>query len=152
MDTFVNRVLWWSLVASLLVYVLVANVASAPANSDVPIGPLATAFFLLSCGVGVGTLVYRRRALSGPIQSGALDPTTPAGAQKAFTPFIVNLALSESVGIFGLVLSLLSGNPLFCAGFSAGAIALMVVHRPTASDLVPPLGPRHRASNSTPIS
>jgi hypothetical protein len=152
MDTFVNRVLWWSLVASLLVYVLVANVASAPANSDVPIGPLATAFFLLSCGVGVGTLVYRRRALSGPIQSGALDPTTPAGAQKAFTPFIVNLALSESVGIYGLVLSLLSGNPLFCVGFSAAAIGLMVVHRPSASDLVPPLGPQHRASDSTPIS
>jgi F0F1-type ATP synthase membrane subunit c/vacuolar-type H+-ATPase subunit K len=152
MDNMVNRMLWWSLVMSLLVYVLVANVARVPPSPDLPIGLLTAVLFLLSCGIGAGTVIHRRRALSGPIQSGALDPTTPAGAQKAFTPFILNLVLSESVGIFGLVLSLFSGNPLFCAGFSAAAIALMVVHRPTASDLVPPLGPRHRASNSTPIS
>jgi F0F1-type ATP synthase membrane subunit c/vacuolar-type H+-ATPase subunit K len=149
--TRVNRMLWGAMLASLLVYVLVAHVAAVPENPNAQAPLLVTVFVLLSIGVGLGTLVYRRRALVGPIQSGALDPTTPDGAQKAFQPFILSLALSESVGIFGLVLAFLSGNPRYSVAFCSAAMVLMFLHRPTAASLNPPLGSAARASDSTPI-
>ncbi len=83
-------------------------------------------------------MVLRRRAPGGPIQAGALDPTTPEGMQKALPPFVVNLALSESIGIQGLVLALMSGRPAACLPFVAGELVLLYIHRPTASDLQPP--------------
>ena len=62
---------------------------------------------------------------------------------RAFTPFVLNLVLSESIGIYGLVLSFLSADPSYVFAFGAGAIALLWVHRPTAPDLVPPPGGFH---------
>ena len=147
----VNRVLWWALVVSLLVYIVVAHVSNVPPNPDAQIALLTPVFVLLSVGVGVGTVIYRRHALARPIQSGKLDPTTPDGAQRAFQPFITNLVLSESVGIYGLVLAFLSGNPIFSIAFSGAAIVLMFLHRPTAPDLAPPLSARQRGTDSSPI-
>jgi hypothetical protein len=101
--------------------------------------------------MGVGTVILRRRALVGPIQSGRLNLTTPEGQARAFTPFILNLVLSESVGIFGLLLAFLSGQPVYSIVFSAGALFLLFVHRPNAPDLVAPLSGEHRVVDSNPI-
>lgn len=147
-----NRILWWALVASLGIYVAVAYVVRVPANPDIDSGLFFSMFLLLAVGTGAGSVFYRRFALSGPIQAGELDPTTDAGRQRAFQPFIVNLVLSESVGVYGLTLALLTGNPAFALGFGAGALALLVLHRPTAPDLVPPLSGHHRGIDSTPIA
>jgi hypothetical protein len=147
-----NRVLWWALVVSLLVYTGVAHILEVPPSDAVPIELLASSFVLLSAGVAVGSLAYRRHALSGPIQSGKLDPATPEGRQQALQPFIMNLVLSESVGIYGLVLALLSGNPVFSIGFSSAALVLMFLHRPTAPDLSSPVSGRHGTTDSTPIT
>ncbi len=133
------RILWWALVVSLLVYVVVAHVAQVRPNPNADVSLLLPVFAVLSGAIAVGTIIFRRRALSGPIQAGRLDPSTPEGLQAAFTPFILSLVLSESVGIYGLVLALLSGQPVYSVAFSAAAIALMFVHRPTAPDLVPPI-------------
>jgi hypothetical protein len=133
------RLLWWSLAASLVIYAIVAHVVQLPASPTIPTSLLTLVFAALSVAIGIGTLVYRRRALVDPIQSRALDPATPEGLRAAFRPFIINLALSESVGIYGLVLSFLSGQPLYAVTFSVGAIVLMYLHRPTASDLQSPM-------------
>ncbi|MBW2540963.1 MAG: hypothetical protein JRF15_02635 [Deltaproteobacteria bacterium] len=133
------RILWWVLIGSLVVYVAVAHVAQVVPNQNAPISLLFPVFVALSIAIAIATIIIRRRALSEPIQAGRLDPSTPQGLQAAFTPFILNLVLSESVGIYGLVLAFLSAQPLYSAGFSAAAIALMFVHRPTARDLVPPM-------------
>jgi hypothetical protein len=121
------------------VYVVVAHVAQVAPSPNAPVSLLLPVFAGVSGAIAAGTIVFRRRALAGPIQAGRLDPSTPEGFQAAFTPFILNLVLSESVGIYGLVLAFLSGQPLYSIVFSAAAIALMVVHRPTAPDLVPPI-------------
>lgn len=134
------RVLWWALVFSLLVYVVVAHVAQVTPNPNAPpVSVLVPVFAALSGAIAIGTIIFRRRALSGPIQAGRLDPSTPQGLQAAFTPFILNLVLSESVGIYGLVLAFLSGRPIYSIVFSAAAIGLMFVHRPTAPDLIAPM-------------
>jgi hypothetical protein len=139
MANLTRRALWWALVVSLLIYVAVAYVAQVAPNPNAPVSLLLPIFVGLSGVIAVGTIIFRRRALSGPIQAGQLDPTTPQGLQAAFTPFIINLILSESVGIYGLVLTFLSGQLLYSVAFSAAAIALLFVHRPTARDLVPPM-------------
>jgi len=127
------------LVVSLLVYVVVAHVASVPPNAQAPpVGILVAAFGAISVGIAIGTIIYRRHALSDPIQRGDLDPTSPEGQGRAFTPFILNLVLSESLGIYGLVLAFLTAEGAYSLPFVLAALVLMYVHRPTAPDLVPP--------------
>ena len=145
------RVLWWAFVISLFVNVLVAHVAPLPVSPLAPIALLAPLFAAVTAAIAVGTVVYRRRALAGPIQSGHLDPRTPMGFRRALQPFIVNLALSESVGIYGLVLALLSGEPDYSVAFTAVALVLVYVHRPTARDLTPPIGLGSGGNDPTPI-
>lgn len=133
------RILWWALVASLLPYMVIAHVAPVPVAPEAPVSLLLPVFGSLALAIAVGTLIHRRRALSAPIRAGKLDPSTREGMQAAFKPYIINLALSESVGIYGLVLSLLSGRPVYAAAFCAVSLVLLVLHRPTAPDLRPPL-------------
>jgi hypothetical protein len=145
------RLLWWALVVALLVYVVMAHIVEVPPSPDLPLELLTGIFASLSLVLGVGSLILRRRALSSPIQSGRLDPSTPEGLQRATPPFILSLVLSESVGIYGLLLSLLSGNPFYSVVFAGAALVLMFLHRPTAPDLVPPLSARLRGEDSSPI-
>ena len=105
-----NRLLWWFLFSSLLVYLVLAHVVSLPANPDLPISLLLTMFGAVAIVTTIGSLVYRRHALVGPIQRGEIDLTSPEGQGRAVQPFILGLVLSESVGIYGLLLALLSGQ------------------------------------------
>ena len=84
MATLTNRTIWWCLVVSLLVYVVVAHVASVRTDSAVSIPILLGALGAISVGVAIGTLKYRRHALVGPIQRCELDLTSSAGQAKAF--------------------------------------------------------------------
>jgi hypothetical protein len=135
----VNRMLWYALVTSQILYVLVAEVVKMPARDADLVALLVPVFAGLSLAVGAGTIVYRKRALVVPIQAGRLDPSNPEHVQRAFTPFILNLTLTESIGIYGLLLALLSGETGYCLAFGGAAIVLFFVHRPTAPDLVPPM-------------
>jgi hypothetical protein len=60
--------------------------------------------------------------------------------------------LSESVGIYGLVLALLSGYPGYSVAFTCVALVLMYVHRPTARDLTPAIGDGYPGNDPTPIT
>ena len=133
------RILWIALLASQVIYLVVAFIL--PAGSAADPGTVDTLSFLLggvAISIAAGTLVYRRRALVAPIQTGRVDPNTPEGFPKVFVPFVLNLVLSESIAIYGLVLVLLSHDPLRALPFAIGAFVLMYLHRPMAPDLVPP--------------
>jgi hypothetical protein len=135
-----NRIIWWSLVVANLIYAVVAHVV-APERSEVAdssANTLLVPLALTALATAVGTIILRRRALVGPIQAGVLDPATPAGREKAYTPFILSLVLSQSVGIYGLVLAFVSGNGTYSLPFIIGSLALLYVHRPTAPELEPP--------------
>jgi hypothetical protein len=151
-DNKINRLLWWFLVSSLFIYVVVAHVVPLPESPRSPVTILFAALGAVSASVAVGSLLYRRHALSGPIQRGDLDPGTPDGQARAFPVFIVNLVLSESIGIYGLVLVLLSGHREYSIPFAMAATALMYAHRPTAPDLVPPPGGHDAGARPRPIA
>ena len=139
MATLTFKVLWASLCAAQLGYVLVIVLQQETSQPSSPPEALFLALLVIAIGTGLGTVIYRRRALVDPIRSGELDLNTPAGAGRAFTPYILNLVLTESVGIYGLVLSSLSHDPKYVIGFATGSLILMYVHRPTAPELQPPL-------------
>lgn len=147
-----NRLLWWTLMGSLVAYTAVAHVVEMAPEEPMDVDLLLALFVGLSLAVAVGSLAYRRRALAGPIASGALDPSTPGGQVRAFQPYILNLVLSESIGIYGLVLTFLSGDTVYALGFCIAAAVLLFLHRPTAPDLSPPSGGSRRGSDATPIA
>jgi len=155
MATQTNKLLWWAMCFSQLVYIYVVYTMSktppAEAPPGVPVG-MFVALLVVSITMAIGTILYRRRALVRPIQSGQLDLTTKEGAAKAFTPFILNLVLSQAIAIYGLVLSIMSGQTSYTVGFVAAALALMYIHRPTSSDLQPRLNPEEDGARPRPIA
>lgn len=131
---------WFVLLVSQVLYLALPYVVELEGRRPDTgfLSPFTLALAAIAVVTAAGTLVYRRRALVEPIQSGRLDPTSPSGAVHAFSPIILNLVLTESIAIYGLVLGLLSGSATRGLPFAIGAFVLMWVHRPTAPDLTPP--------------
>lgn len=135
------RILWWALLGSQVVYLALPLLVQTPlgSGSATVLDGVALALAVLTVVIIAGSLRYRRRALVTPIQAGQLDPRSESGLQRAMQPFIVNLALSESVAIYGLVLGLLAGGIAYQLPFALAALALTWAHRPTAPELAPPM-------------
>jgi hypothetical protein len=135
------RILWLALLVSQVIYLYVPSLlpgdsTASPASIDL----ISLALAVVSIGLGAFTLVWRRRALAVPIQTGQLDPNTPEGFAKAYVPFMMNLVFTESIAINGFVIALISREPARAYPFAIAAFALMYWHRPTAPDLSPPAG------------
>jgi hypothetical protein len=84
----------------------------------------------VAVSTAVATFVLRRLLIAGPIANRSLDPTTPAGRARFFQAHVFCWVLSESVGIYGLVLYFLYGSRPLLYGFLAGAFVLMLLHAP----------------------
>jgi hypothetical protein len=137
------RILWLALLASQAIHLAVAFLVKtgAGAMSSLAFSRLFFALAAVSLVTAAATILQRRHALVAPIQAGRLDPGTPEGFAKALPPYLVALALVESISIYGLVLALLAQTGWIALPFATAAFALMVVHRPTAPDLAPPAAP-----------
>jgi hypothetical protein len=135
MATVANRVIWWFLLSAPITYLWAAPALQSENPSSEVLRFEFPSFVVLSLAIAGSTLILRKRKLVEPIRSGEVDLETPEGLGKAFTPFILSLVLSDAVAIFGVFLTLQSGNALFIYGFSAAAIGLLYFHRPTAPDL-----------------
>lgn len=62
--------------------------------------------------------------------------TTPTGAVNAFrVSTIVGFALREAAAVLGLVIAVLTGQPLWCYGLSAAALGAMILGWPTRDAL-----------------
>jgi hypothetical protein len=93
------------------------------------------------------TLLLRRFAILQPVQSGTLDITTKAGTARFSTISLLAWVLSESIGIYGLVLFFLYRVPALLYPFLSAAFLLLIFHapctgslrgRPSSSDLARP--------------
>ncbi len=150
----IYRILWAALLGSALINIGIAFALAPSMGSSeaLPIPLLRLVFAGISLALGVGSLAFRKRALVQPIARGELDPDSEEGRARAMTPFVLNLVLSEAVGLFGLVLALVSGQPFEAVGFGLAAGVLIVLHRPVAQDLAPQSDPNRRGSDPTPIA
>jgi F0F1-type ATP synthase membrane subunit c/vacuolar-type H+-ATPase subunit K len=122
-----HRIVWSTLLAAQLVYVallLSGAVRVRETPPDIPAFPIALSVVGLSTAIGAHILWRRASGAGQPIHTRPPDPA------RAFTFYLLAWVLDESIAIYGLVLGLLAFEPAVWAPFSAGAFALMLVHRP----------------------
>lgn len=162
----VTRILWGSLLGAVGVYaaLAVSGLLEAPRAPSSPVlfpafGGLAVTLavmsFILPANVyrqavaGVKLAVidepasevfaaqYRK---ASPTMKVFADPA--AAVTKAAmcfqTPFILSLALSEAIAMFGLVLAVLGFGVMKAALFFAAGAALIIVRFPTAAKIIEP--------------
>lgn len=140
------RMLWFFLVISVPVYLVVARFAAGGLNLDqnAPVRVIAGALGALSI-VLLGAQVYFRSFLSDarlfPRITEEMSSALPGEAgemslllQNHFTFGTILWAMGEAPAIFGLVLTLLSGDMRYAAGFAAYSLVNLFSFRPRRSD------------------
>ena len=123
----VPRILWASLFASTLVYLLVLELVTleAPAGWETLVYPLAFVAALSAAGSLVAPRLLRERARPSAGETGYLYVTA----------LMLSLALAESVAILGLVLGFLGAPAPVVVPFFAASWILMLIQFPTEEKL-----------------
>ena len=133
------KIIWGAILMSLAFY-LAAGLLATPSMPSAIGSEAFAALRRILYGLAIAALVaaryIRRLILAGKsrdVGSAQAQPTSPM--QRYTSAVIVTLALSESVGIFGLVLCLLGKNSsdlYLLLGISAAA---MIYYRPRKEEL-----------------
>ena len=144
------KIVWGAMVLSVGVYAAIAWMVAERASGDDP-GRLAVALGAVSAGLFITQIkIYQNlkdeklfpRILD--LGSWALKPEAAEQLQELQVPErgiqlilqayvifgIVIWALAEAVAVFGLVLSLISGDPRYMGAFGAAALAQLIWFRP----------------------
>jgi hypothetical protein len=125
------KLVWWALLASLGIYAVLPFTEALGGSPPPAAAPaLVPALGLVAAGLATLTLVIRRRWLEQPLRRGDLDLATAAGAQRFLTTCLLTWVLSESIGIYGLVLFFLTRDRRPLLSFVAAAALLLLHHRP----------------------
>jgi hypothetical protein len=134
------KVIWSAMLVSLAVYLFVglqilANVPSA--MTDEIFGMLKMIFYIIALAVLIVTRFVRKWILSGKGQNRPRVQATRHPALQTYTTAkILALAMSESIGIFGLVLFLLGKNPMDLYLLLLVSAAAMFMYRPSKEELL----------------
>ncbi len=126
-------ILWGALTLSQLFYVIVGFVIAEPAEE-----PIESILVIVLTGMALFNLalsVFIRRWLTQPKQLKAQEEPPEVLMEKAFplpvNGLIITWAVAESCALFGLILTLLSGETQYVVGLSGITIVTMfLVHRP----------------------
>ena len=135
------HILWAALGAAIIVYGVVAHVVTPLGSGEDPkLSVLRLAFAAVSIVTAAVTFWWRRSFAvrpGGELSLFLKEPGVPLSSEERATVLerlqvncIIVWALSESVGIYGLVLAILSGDPNEFMPFGCGALALLMLHRP----------------------
>ena len=127
---------WACLILSLFIYgampfLLPPPPTSPPALQVVFVGALGFVGLLTA----IATMFLRRFALIRPARIGTLDIDTKAGFARFFTISMLVWVLSESIGIYGLILFFLYRVPGPLYPFLVAAVLLLVFHAPRTDSL-----------------
>ena len=147
----VPRILWAALLGSQALYValIVLGVLEAPSEPADPI--MLPALGAVALGTSVASFVVPRilhrsaiaQALPAVQHQGSGElAVIRAAYQAGMSPFIVSLALSEAVALYGLVLAALGFPVLYCLPFSGLGAMLTLVRFPTESAFLAPFEER----------
>lgn len=137
---FTLKILYFALVMSTCIYGAIAFVvARTPLRMEMVI-----AYALGGCALMIMGIipVLRSRVMPPTREAHSLDEKVPendavaAALQKYFTACILSWALCESIAIFGLVLSFLSGEPKYFVPFGALSLVNFAIYRPSREQLL----------------
>jgi len=125
-----QRTIWRALLASIALYALLPWFTQPRLHGDPESARvLLLSLTLIAVATAIGTLVAREILLVRPIRRGELRVSTPEGAAKLFQLALILWALSESVGIYGIVVFFLCGEAQYANLFFLASAALLFAHR-----------------------
>jgi len=139
----VIKIIWGALFGSLAVYLLVCKLIEdqlAPMSPGLPIGTMRIILF----GIAMVTIAATSTIRKAMLKIAENEPSSiivrrhqqPPAAAKYLTAIIVAMALSESIGIYGVVLFVLSKDtPTLSLFIFISAIA-MFYYRPRKEELM----------------
>lgn len=130
------KVIWFAMLVSLVIYLLVGHFAVPMMGSfadDSLAGIIRPFLYFVSIATLIGTWFIRRVVMPKEGSQQSLQDAL----SRYTTATIVALALSESIGIFGLVLFMLGKNPMDLYLLIAVSGIAMFTYRPQADAIVP---------------
>jgi F0F1-type ATP synthase membrane subunit c/vacuolar-type H+-ATPase subunit K len=137
-------IIWFAMLMSLAVYVFiglqVAGSLGIALDSETR-GTLKAVLYLLAFVTLIATRYVRRFLLSArvggvPVVQNDASPVRPTPIGKYAVAMIVAWAMSESIGIYGLVLFFLGKNPMDLYLLISVAAAAIFTYRPRKDELV----------------
>lgn len=123
--------IWIAFVFAVFLYVVIGFFLQGTVLLEpTQVKTLEWVFFALSLVCAAGALLLRWKGIHEPIQMKTLDLNTTAGQTKYLTLSILAWALSESIAIFGLVMTILSGNFYTGLPYSLASLILLALQTP----------------------
>ena len=137
------RIIWFSMLATLALYLgagIYLNGIQKASAAGLPMGILRNVLYVVSFVMFVAAKFARTRMLERGRDAGGAAPVSGQSAVKAalgryMTTTIISLALSESIGIYGLVLFLLGRNLSDLYALVTVAAVAMIYFRPRYEEL-----------------
>ena len=137
MDSLHGRlwIVWAAICAALPIYPALAALGIRGGSAPVGIRGGSTpidASLLAGAALAIGVLsvALRQRAILGPLDSGALDPSSERGAQQILARSVATWVLADAVALIGFLDWFFGGSAGWLALYCAGALALLVLHAP----------------------
>lgn len=130
-------IIWFVLLGCLGSYVFILPIIhQGPAGSETQEGAVPWVLGGIALGIAVLSLVLRSILLGG-FRRGTLMIAEPQAARRLVAGNVACFALSEAMGVFGVILSAM-GYPLdLCATFVLAAVVMMIWHTPFARRFQP---------------
>jgi hypothetical protein len=134
------KVIWSAMLMSLAVYLFVGLQIVAdvrPSMDEETFGIFKIVLYIVALAILIVTRFVRKMILSGKGQTGLPAQATGHQALRIYsTATILALAMSESIGIFGLVLFFLGKNPMDLYLLILVSAAAMLMYRPSREELL----------------
>ena len=128
------RIIWFAMLMSLGIYLFVAIQVGTNVQSSIneeTLGILRTVLYAMAAAILIATRYVRKLIMSGRSQaSQPAQVLKHVALQKYSAATIVALAMSESVGVYGLLLFFLGKNPTDLYLLILISAAAMVMYRP----------------------
>jgi F0F1-type ATP synthase membrane subunit c/vacuolar-type H+-ATPase subunit K len=123
-------ILWAGFLSAVFVYGVVVATIATPSQQTAAPEALRLSFLLVALPLGGASIWWKRRS-TGETQFMPAAERKPSFEQFQ-TNCIVTWALSEAVGVVGLLLGILTRDPGAFLPFGVGAALLLVIHRPNS--------------------
>jgi hypothetical protein len=124
-----QRTVWRALLGSLALYAALPWFLRPEPRVE-SVGAMLLGLTAISLVTAIATFAVRELLLNRPIRSGELRVDTDAGRNRLMQLYVVLWALCESVGVYGLVLYMLSGEARYLYLFLMASAGLFFAHRP----------------------
>ena len=134
------KIIWFALLMSLAVYLFVAIRLAAnvqPSISEEAFGILRTVLYIMAIAILIAAKYVRKFIMSGKSQvSQPVLAMEHLALQKYSAATIVALAMSESIGVYGLILFFLGKNSTDLYLLILISAAAMVIYRPRKDEML----------------